>query len=109
LSKDGVISNNTAEVGGGIYNDGKFNRQGGTISDNTATQYNDIYHSDNNITTDNGNSIVTDDGSSTSINISNYTVLIVSMIMTISSITVIGCLIIKYKSIRKHSHEHKLN
>jgi hypothetical protein len=52
LSKNGVISNNTAEVGGGLYNDATFNRWGGTISGNTATQYSDIYHSDDSNTTD---------------------------------------------------------
>jgi len=52
LSEKGVISNNNAEVGGGVYNAGTFNRRGGVISDNTATQYSDIYHSDNSITND---------------------------------------------------------
>ena len=43
LSKTGVISNNKAEVGGGVYNAGTFNRRNGVISDNTATQYDNIY------------------------------------------------------------------
>ncbi|MCL2172373.1 MAG: hypothetical protein FWB84_01810 [Candidatus Bathyarchaeota archaeon] len=52
LSEKGVISNNNAEVGGGVYNAGTFNRWGGVISDNTATQYSDIFHSDGSITND---------------------------------------------------------
>ena len=52
LFENGIISNNKAQVGGGVYNAGTFNRRGGVISDNTATQYSDIYHSDNSITND---------------------------------------------------------
>ena len=47
LTENGVISNNKAEVGGGVYNAGTFNRRDGVISGNTATQYNDVYPNDN--------------------------------------------------------------
>jgi hypothetical protein len=36
LYGSGVISNNTAHLGGGVCNDGDFNRSGGVISDNTV-------------------------------------------------------------------------
>jgi len=76
LSENGVISNNNAEVGGGVYNAGIFNRWGGVISDNTATQYSNIYPNDNNI--------------------AGYTVIIVSTVVTISVI-VIGGLFFYFK------------
>jgi hypothetical protein len=52
LSENAVISDNKAEVGGGVYNAGTFNRQGGVISGNTATQYNDVYPNDNSTVND---------------------------------------------------------
>jgi hypothetical protein len=75
LSGDGVISNNVAEaVGGGVYNLGTFNRRGGVISDNTATQYNNTYPNDDN------NSNIDDD------NMTSYVVLVVSIVVIVSVI-----------------------
>lgn len=50
LAENAVISDNKAEVGGGVNNAGTFNRLGGIISGNTATEYNDIYPNDDSIT-----------------------------------------------------------
>jgi hypothetical protein len=73
LSEKGVISNNIAEVGGGVYNAGTFNRRGGVISSNNAMQYDNIYPIDD---SDNIN-----DNSLT-----GYVLLVVSIVVVVSVI-----------------------
>jgi hypothetical protein len=95
LSENGVISNNNAEVGGGVYNAGIFNRWGGVISDNTATQYSNIYPNANNI--------------------AGYTVIIVSTVVTVSVI-VIGGLFFYFKkksiktiTVKQHQTQNRVD
>jgi hypothetical protein len=88
LSKNGVISNNTAEVGGGLYNAGTFNRWGGRISDNTATQYSDICHSDDSNTID-------------------YRVLVVSIVVIV--FIIVGGLLAYSKKAQKQQPQNKTN
>jgi len=51
---DGEISNNTAGIGGGIYNQGNFSLSGGTITQNTAEEGAGVYNG-NNATPDRAN------------------------------------------------------
>jgi len=82
LSEKGAIFNNNAEVGGGVYNTGIFNRQGGVISDNTATQYSDIYHSNDSTTNESNNT-------------PDYTVIIVSIVAVV--IIIVGGVFFYFK------------
>jgi len=86
LSENGVISNNTAEVGGGLYNAGTFNKRAGVISGNTATQYNNIYPTDD---SDN----INDES------LTGYVVLIVSIVVLVS--VIVGGLFFYFKRAQK--------
>jgi hypothetical protein len=103
LAKNGVISNNNAEVGGGLYNAGTFNRRDGVISDNTATYYSDIYHSDGSITIEDN---IADDGNVLNSDKTMDSFFVVLIVVIVSIVTG-GVFFYFKKSTKNNDHQTK--